>query len=113
MGRLRGKLECGSPQPSLFSTMVLHSLTLEESFSIIRITSLAKNPNSVNIILNISSVNVFIYCTVGKQFKEILKRSLRRKIMRKSDDLGSVSEGEKTEGMEISRTMTPTMMTTY
>ena len=90
--------------------------TLSPSVSIIsssQLTGLAKNPNSVNIILIISSVNVFIYCTVGKQFKEILKRSLRRKIMRKSDNLGSVSDGEKTEGMEISRTMTPTIITTY
>ena len=33
--------------------------------------------------------------------------------MRKSEYLGSVSDGEKTEGMEISRTMTPTIKTTY
>ena len=72
-----------------------------------------KSHTILNIILIISSVNVFIYCTVGKQFKDILKKSLRRKIMRTSDDCGSVSDGEKTEGIEISRTMTPTIITTY
>ena len=56
----------------------------------------------VIIILIISSVYVFIYFTVGKQFKAILKRSFRGKISTKLDDLGSVSEGEKTVGMETS-----------
>ena len=66
-----------------------------------------------NIILIISSVNVFIYCTVGKQFKEIMKKSFRRKRSIKLSPLGSNSEVEKTEVMQLTAIIPPTVMTTY